>query len=97
MAAIDPIRAGVVSGACQLPEASRTTWELFLDEGLDLATGISERLGVERVPICSGHKGSELAVAASLQAMARAGVSGADVDIVMDCTILPQRWMVPVR
>jgi 3-oxoacyl-[acyl-carrier-protein] synthase III len=93
---MDQIKAGIVSAACQLPEQRRTTHELFLEEGLDLAPEISMRLGVEQVPVCSGHRGSELAVAASLEALARAGVSGADVDVVVDYTILPQKWMVPV-
>jgi len=96
MSAIDQIKAGIVSAACRLPQERRTTRELFVEEGLDLPAETSVRLGVEEVPVCSGHQGSELAVAASVEALARAGVSGADVDVVVDYTILPQKWMVPV-
>jgi len=85
-----------VSAACHLPEQRRTTSELFLEEGVDVAPETALRLGVEQVPLCNGHKGSELAVAASLEALARANVSGADIDVVVDYTILPQKWMVPV-
>lgn len=93
---MDPVRAGIVSAACKLPEQRRTARELFLEEGVDLSSETASRLGVEQVPVCSGHKGAELAVAASLEALALAGVSGADVDVVVDYTILPQKWMVPV-
>lgn len=85
-----------MSAACRFPEHRRTTQELFLEESLHLAPETVTRLGVEQVPICSGHKGSDLAVAASLEALALAGVSGTDVDVVVDYTILPQKWMVPV-
>jgi 3-oxoacyl-[acyl-carrier-protein] synthase III len=93
---MDPVKAGIVSAACQLPEERRDVRELFVEEGLDPAADTIMRLGVDRVPLCEGHKGSELAVAASLAALAKAGVSGTDVDVVVDYTILPQKWMVPV-
>jgi 3-oxoacyl-[acyl-carrier-protein] synthase III len=96
MSAIDQIKAGIVSAACQIPEQRRAARELFVEEGLDPALETSVRLGIEEVPVCKGHQGSELAVAASIEALARAGVSGADVDVVVDYTILPQKWMVPV-
>jgi 3-oxoacyl-[acyl-carrier-protein] synthase-3 len=96
MSEMDQVRAGIVSAACQFPEQRRTTQELFLEEGVDLTTDAATRLGVEQVPVCNGHRGAELAVAASIEALARAGVSGADVDVVVDYTILPQKWMVPV-
>jgi 3-oxoacyl-[acyl-carrier-protein] synthase-3 len=96
MNAMEQVRAGIVSAACHLPEQRRTTSELFLEEGVDVAPETALRLGVEQVPLCNGHKGSELAVAASLEALARANVSGADIDVVVDYTILPQKWMVPV-
>jgi 3-oxoacyl-[acyl-carrier-protein] synthase-3 len=93
---MDQVKAGIVSAACQLPEELRDVRELFVEEGLNPAADTIMRLGVDRVPLCDGHKGSELAVAASLEALAKAGVSGADVDVVVDYTILPQKWMVPV-
>ena len=96
MNVMDTIRAGIVSAACQLPEQRRTTRDLFLEEGIDVAPEATTRLGVDQVPVCSGHKGSELAVAAAFEALGLAGVSGADVDVVVDYTIWPQKWMVPV-
>jgi 3-oxoacyl-[acyl-carrier-protein] synthase-3 len=93
---MDQVKAGIVSAACRLPLQRRTTLELFAEQGLELSPETAARLGVERVPLCDGHQGSELAVAASLEALARAGVSGAEVDVVVDYTIWPQKWMVPV-
>jgi 3-oxoacyl-[acyl-carrier-protein] synthase-3 len=69
---------------------------LFREEGLELSPETAALLGVEQVPVCEGHQGSELAVAAALEALTRAGVNGADVDVVVDFTIWPQKWMVPV-
>jgi 3-oxoacyl-[acyl-carrier-protein] synthase-3 len=93
---METVRAGIVSAACQLPPARRSTLDLFREEGLDLSSDLAGRLGVKEVPLCDGHQGAELAVAASVEALAKAGVSGADVDVVVDYTIWPQKWMVPV-
>jgi 3-oxoacyl-[acyl-carrier-protein] synthase-3 len=90
---MDVVKAGILSAACQFPEQRRSTRDLFAEEGVPQA-GLN--LGVDQVPLCDGHRGSELAVAASIEALARAGVSGTDVDVVVDYTILPQKWMVPV-
>jgi 3-oxoacyl-[acyl-carrier-protein] synthase III len=88
--------AGIVSAACQFPQQRRSARDLFAEEGLDLSPETASRLGVEEVALGDGHQGSELAVAASLEALARANVSGVDVDVVVDYTIWPQKWMVPV-
>jgi 3-oxoacyl-[acyl-carrier-protein] synthase-3 len=93
---VDRVTTGIVSAACHFPQQRRSARELFAEEGLGLSPDTAARLGIEEVPLCTGHQGSELAVAASLEALARANVSGADVDVVVDYTIWPQKWMVPV-
>ena len=93
---MDDITVGILSAACRLPGYTRTTAELFQEENLNLTPGVASRLGVEQVSLCNGESGSDLAVAASLAALSDAGVAGADIDVVVDYTILPQEWMVPV-
>jgi 3-oxoacyl-[acyl-carrier-protein] synthase-3 len=90
------VKAGIISAACCVPEKRHTVRELFQEEGLDLSAEAAARLGIEQVPLCDSHQGSELAIAAALEALQRAGVSGADVDVVVDYMIWPQKWMVPV-
>jgi 3-oxoacyl-[acyl-carrier-protein] synthase-3 len=94
--ALDTVKTGILSAACRLPEHRRSSIELFHEEGVDLTPDMAAQLGVERVPICNGQSGSDLAVAASLAALQNAAVPGAEVDVVVDYTILPQEWMVPV-
>jgi 3-oxoacyl-[acyl-carrier-protein] synthase III len=84
---VDRVITGIVSAACHFPQQRRSARELFAEEGLGLSPDTAARLGIEEVPLCTGHQGSELAVAASLEALARANVSGADVDVVVDYTI----------
>lgn len=93
---MDNVKTGILSAACRLPEHRRSAVELFQEEGLNLTSQVAARLGVEQVPICNGQSGSDLAVAASLAALENAGVPGSEVDVVVDYTILPQEWMVPV-
>lgn len=93
---MDSVKAGIVSAACTVPESRRDVRELFEQERLTLSLETAARLGIEQVPLCQGHQGSELAVAAARSALQRAGVNGADVDVVVDYTIWPQKWMVPV-
>jgi len=93
---LDNVKTGIVSAACRLPEHRRSAMELFQEEGLNLTSEVAARLGVEQVPICNGQSGSDLAVAASLRCLENAAVPGSEVDVVVDYTILPQEWMVPV-
>jgi 3-oxoacyl-[acyl-carrier-protein] synthase III len=93
---LDNVRAGILSAARRLPEHRCTAKELFQAEGLELTPDIAARLGVEQVPICNGQSGSDLAMAASRAALENAGVPGSEIDVVVDYTILPQEWMVPV-
>jgi 3-oxoacyl-[acyl-carrier-protein] synthase-3 len=93
---LDHITVGILSAAYRLPGYSRTTAELFQEENLSLTPEVAARLGVEQVSLCSGQSGSDLAVAASHAALDDAGVPGVDIDVVVDYTILPQEWMVPV-
>lgn len=93
---MDQVKAGIVSAACRLPESRRSTRHLFQEEGIELTAETEARLGVEQVPLCDGHQGAELAVAAAREALERACVNGAEVDVVVDYTIWPQKWMAPV-
>jgi 3-oxoacyl-[acyl-carrier-protein] synthase-3 len=93
---MDGVAVGVVSAASRLPSHKHAIAELFQVEGVDLTEEIISRLGVDEVPLCNGESGSDLAVAAAREALERAGIAGSEVNVVVDYTILPQEYMVPV-
>jgi 3-oxoacyl-[acyl-carrier-protein] synthase-3 len=91
---MDP-RLGILSAAVRLPRRTRPVPEIFAEEGVPEGEGLARRLGIERVPVADGERGSELALAAAREALERAGVAAADVDVIVDATALPQEYLVP--
>jgi 3-oxoacyl-[acyl-carrier-protein] synthase-3 len=89
-------QVGILAAACRLPEAKRTVGDLCLEEGVGLTADIRARLGIQQVPMCSGERGSDMAVEASREALRKAGVDPVRVDVVVEYSILPQEYLVPV-
>jgi 3-oxoacyl-[acyl-carrier-protein] synthase-3 len=87
---------GILAAAYCLPAAKRTTREIFRDEGLNLAPEIEGRLGISEVPACDGETASNLAVEAAREALRRAGVDPMQVDVIVEYSVLPQEYLVPV-
>lgn len=87
---------GILAAACSLPSIKRTAEELFAEEGLTLTPEIDRRLGVREIPICDGETASSLAVSAAREALRKAGVDAAKVDVVIEYSFLPQEYLVPV-
>jgi 3-oxoacyl-[acyl-carrier-protein] synthase-3 len=85
----------VLSAACELPSATRTFEEICAEEGVAPSTDLSRRLGVERVHVCVDEKGTELALRAARRAMELGGVLPAEIDVIVDYTVLPQEYLVP--
>ncbi len=55
---------------------------------------ISERTGIkERRKLSSNEQNSDMAAGAAIAALKKAGVSPADVDLIIGCTTSPDRWM----
>jgi 3-oxoacyl-[acyl-carrier-protein] synthase III len=87
---------GILSAACRLPAQTRSVAELFADEGLRWSEAHGARLGIERVPVAApGELGSTLGLEAAQATLTAAGVAAADLDVIVDCTALPQEYLVP--
>jgi len=91
---------GILATACHLPAHKRTVKELFQEEGIALNGEIAARLGIEQVPIrngeTAGETASNMAVAAAREALQRAKVDPLTVDVVVEYSIMPQEYLVPV-
>ncbi len=87
---------GILAIACRLPAQTRTVEELFEEEGLALSGEIAARLGIAQVPICNGETASNMAVAAAREALRKAKVEPLQVDVVVEYSIMPQEYLVPV-
>ena len=86
---------GVLGAAVQLPAKRVGMRDLFTQEGVRLTPEIERRLGIESVPVAVAEKGSEMALAAAQAALGKAGVAAADLDVIVDYSILPQEYLVP--
>ena len=88
-------QVGILSAACHLPAQKRKTGDLFREEGINFTPEIAARLGIEEVPVCNGEGGSAMALAASQEALSKAGLTADQLDFIVDYTILPQEYLVP--
>jgi 3-oxoacyl-[acyl-carrier-protein] synthase-3 len=84
---------GITGAACQLPAQRRSVAELCREENADIA--MAAQLGIDEVPISNGETGSETALAASREALRRAQLDPALLDVIVDYSILPQEYLVP--
>ena len=73
-------------------------YELFQEEGIVLSGEIAADLGIAKVPIRNGETetASNMAVAAAREALQRAKVDPLTVDVVVEYSIMPQEYLVPV-
>lgn len=86
---------GIAAAAVAFPERKRDVASLFQVESAGLTPEIETRLGIKEVPIADGESGSDLAVRACQDALQRAALDVAQVDIIVDYSILPQEYLVP--
>jgi 3-oxoacyl-[acyl-carrier-protein] synthase-3 len=86
---------GIAAAAVILPSQKREAKALFAEESASLDPASEARLGIERVPICDGESASTMAMAASQEALRKAELDVAQLDIIVDYTILPQEYLVP--
>lgn len=86
---------GIVAAACHLPPQRRSTEALFRAEGCALTPQVATQLGIDHVSTVDGETGAAMALAASQEALRRAGIEAAQVDVIVDYTILPQDYLVP--
>jgi 3-oxoacyl-[acyl-carrier-protein] synthase III len=90
-----PAQVGIVAAACCLPPGRRSAADLLTGEGGSLMSSNVTRIGIDEVPAIEGETGSALALAAARQALERAGMTGAQLDVIVDYTTLPQDYLVP--
>ncbi|MBA3914322.1 MAG: hypothetical protein H0X25_10840 [Acidobacteriales bacterium] len=86
---------GVVSAAYSLPSGLISARDALAQEGLVYSIVLDQRLGIDSVPACGDETASSLALAACQEALRRAGIDAALVDVIVDFSILPQDYLVP--
>ena len=84
------ISVGIISAACHVPPHRRSVSELFHEERVQATPQTLTRLGIDQVPLCNGEGGSFMALAVSQEALQRAGIDAAQLDVIVDYTILPR-------
>lgn len=88
-------KIGIAAAAVTLPAGRRDVRSLLEEESATFHPQIAARLGIEEVPICDGESGSALALEACQEALRRAELDVAQLDVIVDYTILPQEYLVP--
>jgi 3-oxoacyl-[acyl-carrier-protein] synthase-3 len=86
---------GIAAAAVKLPATRRDVHSLFQEEAATFDPAIAARLGIEEVPICNGESATAMAMEACQEALRRAELDVAQVDVIVDYTILPQEYLVP--
>ena len=90
---------GILSAACRLPRTARSVEALFQEEGAHYSSEIAAALGIEQVYLQNGavdETPSNMAVAAGREALGRAKVVPETVNVVVEYSIMPQEYLVPV-
>ena len=90
---------GILSASCQLPKTKHAVENLFRDEEAHYSPEIAARLGIEQVHLQNGaasETASNMAVAAGREALQRAKVDPQTVNVVVEYSIMPQEYLVPV-
>jgi 3-oxoacyl-[acyl-carrier-protein] synthase III len=90
---------GILAASCHLPQHKRSVEDLFREEGANFSADVAARLGIKQVPIQNGdasETASNMAVAAGREALQRAKVDPLTVDVVVEYSIMPQEYLVPV-
>jgi len=90
---------GILAACCHLPQHKRSVEDLFQEEGANFSADVAARLGIKQVPIQNGdasETASNMAVAAGREALQRAKVDPLTVDVVVEYSIMPQEYLVPV-
>lgn len=88
-----------MAACCHLPQHKRSVEDLFQEEGANFSADVAARLGIEQVPIQNGdasETASNMAVAAGREALQRAKIDPMQVDVVVEYSIMPQEYLVPV-
>ena len=90
---------GILSASYQLPKSAHSVEELFREEGANYTPDVAGRLGIGQVHLQGGaasETASNMAVAAGREALQRAKVDPKTVDVVVEYSIMPQEYLVPV-
>ncbi|HEY2712603.1 MAG TPA: 3-oxoacyl-[acyl-carrier-protein] synthase III C-terminal domain-containing protein [Chthoniobacterales bacterium] len=90
---------GILSASCQVPKAKCSVEDLFREEGANYSPEIAARLGIKQVHLQKGavnETASNMAVAAGREALERAKVDPQTVKVVVEYSIMPQEYLVPV-
>jgi 3-oxoacyl-[acyl-carrier-protein] synthase-3 len=90
---------GILSASHQLPQSTRSLEDLFREEGANYAPEVVARLGIKQVHLQNGaanETASNMAVAAARAALRQAKVDPQTVDVVVEYSIMPQEYLVPV-
>ncbi|HET7512861.1 MAG TPA: hypothetical protein VFJ88_08840, partial [Chthoniobacterales bacterium] len=90
---------GILSASCRLPRTEHSVEDLCREEGANYSSEIATRLGIEKVHLQNGAESetsSNLAVSAGREALERASVDPQTVNVVVEYSIMPQEYLVPV-
>jgi len=90
-------QVGIAAAAVTLPPRKRDVGFLFQEESAILNPDTAARLGIEEVPICNGESASTMALAACQEALRRAELDAAQLDVIVDYTTSSSTNSAPKR
>ena len=90
---------GILAEAYYLPQTKKKVHEIFDDENINFGTlsknvDFRRDIGIEEVHV-TDELPSEVALKAAQRVISKAGISGADLDLIIDFTSIPQDYIGP--
>jgi 3-oxoacyl-[acyl-carrier-protein] synthase-3 len=97
---VDDATIGMLSAAYYLPPLTKRITDVFRDERIPttpFAAGIDFQrdIGIESVHLGGAEPPSDIGLEASRRALTEAGVDGAELDLIIDFTSIPEDYVAP--
>lgn len=88
-------RVGILSTAQYFPEKHIGIDDIFKAEGVQADSKTFTDLGVKGVHVFEGENPTDMAVTATQRALENGGITASDLDVIIDFSIMPQKYVEP--
>jgi 3-oxoacyl-[acyl-carrier-protein] synthase-3 len=86
---------GILSAACFLPAKTKTIQEVFFEEGVEFTKQANFNIGIQNIHVFDGKDPTALALEAAQLVIQKAKMSPSEIDVIIDFSVLPQKYVEP--
>lgn len=89
------VSVGIASIAYHFPSRVISVKDIFHEEGIAEDPKLEAELEIDQVRVFEGQWRSDLALSAAKECILRAGIEAAEIDVIIDYSVMPQDYVVP--